>query len=113
MLVTIYIFLLFLSRLIAKRKTKFRGKKIKWLSLVDILLVQNTINPLYITQWVVWCLFWDVYDRQYYATAGVMTFFVTCLRIVFFMHNLNYVFLLCVCSSTLLSYASFHKFLDL
>lgn len=112
MLVTLYIFILFLTRIVAKRKTKFSGK-IKWLSLVDIALVQNTLDPLYITQWIVWCFFWDVYDRQYYATAGFMTFFVTCIRIVFVMHHLNYVYLPCVFSSCLLCYASFYKFLDL
>ena len=112
MLVTLYIFILFLTRIVAKRKTKFSGK-IKWLSLVDIILVQNTLDPIYITQWVVWCLFWDVYDRQYYATAGLMTFFVTCLRIVFVLHHLNYVYLACVFSSCLLCYASFYKFLEL
>ena len=112
MLVTLYIFILFLTRIAAKRKTKFTGK-IKWLSLVDIILVQNTLDPLYITQWIVWCFFWDVYDRQYYATAGFMTFFVTCLRIVFVLHNSNYVYLACVGSSCLLCYASFYKFLEL
>lgn len=112
MLVTIYIFTLFLTRMLAKRKTKFRGK-IKWLSLVDIVLVQNTLDPIYITSWVTWCFFWDVYDRKYYGTAGVMTFFVTCLRIVFFFKEMNYVFLACVLSSCFLCYASFYRFLEL
>lgn len=112
MLVTIYIFILFLSRLVAKRKTKFSGK-IKWLSLVDIILVQNTLNPLYIISWVIWCFFWDVYDRGYYGTAGLMTFVVTCMRIVFVLKELNYVYLVCVLSSGLLCYASFYRFLEL
>lgn len=112
MLVTLYIFILFLSRLFAKRKTKFTGI-IKWLSLVDIILVQNTLDPLYIVSWVIWCFFWDVYDRKYYATAGFMTFIVTCMRIMFVMKELNYVYLACVLSSSLLCYASFYKFLEL
>ena len=112
MLVTVYIFTLFLTRLVAKRKTKFSGK-IKWLSLVDIILVQNTLDTLYITQWIVWCFFWDVYDRQHYALAGIMTFVVTCLRILFMLQNSNYVYFACVLSSCLLCYASFYKFLEL
>ncbi len=112
MLVTLYIFVLFVTRMLAKRKTQFTGK-IKWLSLIDIILVQNTLDPLYITSWIMWCFFWDVYDRQYYATAGVITFITTCLRIVYVLHHSNYVYLACVCSSVLLCYASFYKFLEL
>ena len=112
MLVTIYIFILFLTRMFAKRKTKFSGK-IKWLSLIDIILVQNTLDPLYIVSWVAWCFFWDIYDRQYFGTAGVITFIVTCLRIVFFLKEMNYVYLACVLSSCFLCYASFYKFLEL
>lgn len=112
MLVTIYIFILFLSRLVAKRKTKFSGK-IKWLSLIDIILVQNTLDPLYVVSWIIWCFFWDVYDRGYYATAGLMAFLTTCMRIVFVLKEMNYVFFACVCSSCLLSYVSFYKFLEL
>jgi hypothetical protein len=99
--------------MLAKRKTKFSGKKIKWLSLVDIILVQNTLDPFYITQWIVWCFFWDVYDRGYYATAGFMTFFVTCLRIVYMLEQMKYVYFACVFSSCVLCYASFYKFLEL
>ena len=111
-MITLHIFILFVTRFFARRKTQFSGK-IKWLSIVDIVLVQNTLDPLYMTQWVIWCFFWDVYDRGYHATAGLMTFFVTCLRIVFVMQQHNYLYLACVGSSCLLSYASFHKFLKL
>lgn len=111
-MITLHIFILFVTRLLAKRKTQFSGK-IKWLSLVDIVLVQNTLDPLYIVQWVIWCFFWDVYDRGYHATAGFMTFLVTCLRIVYLIEQQYYAYLACVCSSCLLSYASFHRFLKL
>jgi len=111
-MITVHIFILFLSRILAKRKTKFKGH-IKWLSLVDIVLVQNTLDTLYMTSWVIWCFFWDVYDRQYYASAGIMSFVVTCLRQLWTLNELKYVYLLCVFSSGCLTYASFYKYFEL
>ena len=70
------------ARVCAKRKLKVRGK-VKWFSLVDILLVQNTYDPIYWAAWILWCFWWDIFDRKWYKTAAGMGWTIAALRTVF------------------------------
>lgn len=106
----VQILVLIISRALAKRKVKFRGN-LKWLSVVDILMIQNTLNPLYWAAWILWCFFWDVYDRQKYFMAGFMAWTCCCLRVLWVMSEKQYIYLVCVGSSIILCYSSFYQLL--
>ena len=111
-MITVQVFILFVTRLLAKRKVKF-SSRIKWLSIFDLVLMQNTLDPLYLAAWVVWCFFWDVFDRKYFATAGFMAFAVTCMRVLWALNELQYIYFVCAFTSCCLSYASFYNFFEL
>lgn len=111
-MIPLQITILFLSRLCAKRKLYFKGY-LKWISIVDIACMQNTIHPLYWVAWILWCFFWDIYDREKYALAGVVAWIVCCTRTLWVIAEKNYIYLACVVSSMTLCYASFYKLLKL
>ncbi len=109
-MIPIQFVVLVISRALAKRKVKFKGH-LKWFSLVDIVLVQNTLHPLYWAAWILWCFFWDVYDRQRYGMAGSMAWVICCLRLLWVMTEKQYIYLVCVGSSMILCYSSFYQLL--
>ena len=111
-MLVLQILALFLSRLFAKRKLKMKGK-IKWLSLVDIIFVQETLDPIYWAAWIVWCFYWDVYDREYYGWAGLMGMVITCIRSYWCLKEHLYVYIPCIVSSGVLTYAGFYNYLEL
>ena len=103
---------LFLSRLCAKRKMRIRGR-IKWLSLIDIACMQNTLDPIYWVGWIVWCFYWDIYDRKCYGWSGLMGVVVTCIRSYWMLNHMVYLYIPCVITSCVLTYASFYHYLEL
>ena len=109
-MIPIQFIVLIISRALAKRKVKFKGY-LKWLSLIDIIFVQNTLHPLYWIAWILWCFFWDVYDRELYGMAGGMAWITCCLRTLWVMTEKQYIYLVCVGSSIILCYSSFHQLL--
>ena len=109
-MIPLQIVILIISRLCAKRKVRFKGR-LKWLSIIDIVLMQETLHPLYLIAWILWCFFWDVYDREKYGLAGAMAWFVCCLRTLWVMTEKRYIYFVCVDSSIILCYASFYNLL--
>ena len=103
---------LFLSRLCAKRKMKMRGS-IKWLSLIDIACMQNTQDPVYWSGWLVWCFYWDIYDRKYYGAAGLMGVVVTCIRSYWILNHAVLLYIPCVMTSCVLTYSALYNYLEL
>ena len=96
------------TRLIAKRKCRVRGL-VKWLSIVDLLLMQTTIDVAYWIAWGVWCLWWDVYDREFYKTATGMGFVIMCARSLWVMQTNTFYYIPSVVTSILLTYASMFR----
>lgn len=97
-------------RILAKRKCRVRGK-VKWISLVDIILMQKTDNPIYWTAWVLWCLWWDIYDREYYKVAGLLGYIITCLRILWLLTSKQLIYVPCVCTSIIMTYNALYIYL--
>lgn len=104
----VQLLVLLLARVCAKRKTKMRGR-VKWTSIVDILFIQNTYDPIYWAAWVLWCFWWDVYDRGYYKTAGGMGCVIVALRTLWVMKSNVLIYIPAVLSSMGITYAAFHS----
>jgi len=104
----VQLLVLLLARACAKRKTKMRGR-VKWISIVDILFIQNTYDPIYWAAWVTWCFWWDVYDRKYYKTAGGIGCIIVALRTVWVMKSNVFVYIPAILSSMVITYAAFHR----
>lgn len=111
-MIALQILVLFLTRLCAKRKLKIRGR-VKWLSLIDIASVQNTKDPIYWIGWVLWCFYWDIYDRKYYGWSGLIGTIFTCIRSYWMLTHMVYFYIPCVLTSCVLTYASFYNYLEL
>ena len=103
---------LFLSRLCAKRKMRIRGN-VKWLSLIDIACMQDTQDPVYWAGWIIWCFYWDIYDRKCYGWSGMMGIVITGIRSYWMLNHMVYLYIPCVVTSCLLTYASFYNYLEL
>lgn len=95
-------------RIVAKRKFRIRGR-IKWLSLVDILLIQETNDPVYWAAWIAWCLWWDIYDREWYRTAGGVAYAITCLRIMWVLKTNTYIYATCIVTSAAMAYNALYR----
>ena len=111
-MITLQICILLFSRIFAKRKLRFKSK-IKWLSVVDLILIQNTLDPLYLFSWILWCFFWDTYDRNCFGFSALIASTVTCARIVWALNEMKYVYFGCVFTSSCLIYASLYNFFNL
>lgn len=101
------ILILFLFRLIAKRKFRVRGH-IKWISLIDIVFIQDTNNIIYWIAWVLWCMWWDIYDREYYKVAGGVGYVITCLRILWILKTNTFLYIPCAVTSAAITYNAFY-----
>lgn len=99
---------LLLSRICAKRKFKIRGR-VKWLSLIDILFAQNVYDPIYWAAWVLWCFWWDVYDRKWCATAGGMGGIIVALRSLWVIQTNTFMYIPAVLSSMVMTYCGFYE----
>jgi hypothetical protein len=102
-LLILQILVLVACRVVAKRKFRVRGN-IKWISLVDILLIQETDNPIYWVSWVLWCFWWDIYDREYYKVAGLIGYIITCLRILWLLTSKQLIYVPSICTSIIMTY---------
>ena len=103
----VQLLVLLLTRICAKRKTRINGK-VKWFSIVDILFIQNTYDPAYWAAWVIWCFWWDIYDRKYYKVAGGMGCAIVGLRTLWVMQTKTLIYIPAVLSSMGMTYASFY-----
>lgn len=75
----LHLVILLLSRLIAKRPFRVRGK-IKWLCIIDLALLQHTHNISYWVGWTSWCIWWDLYDRDMTYMASLAGIIIMCAR---------------------------------
>lgn len=111
-MLALQVFALFLSRLCAKRKLRIRGR-VKWLSLVDIACMQETLDPIYWVGWMAWCFYWDIYDREFYGWSGLLGVVVTCVRSYWVLNQKVFFYIPSVITSCMLTYASFYNYLEL
>lgn len=100
--------ILFLCRLVAKRKFRVRGH-IKWISLVDIILIQDTNDVTYWVAWVLWCVWWDIYDRERYKMAGGLGYVITCLRIMWILKSSTFIYIPCAVTSAAITYNALYR----
>ena len=103
----VQLLVLLLARIFAKRKTRIRGN-VKWFSIVDILFIQNTYDIVYWAAWVLWCFWWDIYDRGYYKSAGGMGCIIVGLRTLWIMQSSVYIYIPAVLSSMGMTYTAFY-----
>lgn len=111
-MLALQIAVLFISRICAKRKLRIRGR-VKWFSLLDIASMQDTMDPVYWVGWVIWCFYWDIYDREYYGYAGLMGVIISCIRSYWVLQNMMFWYIPSVISSCILTYAAFYNYLEL
>ena len=102
------VLVLFIFRIIAKRKFRIRGH-IKWVSLVDIILIQESKDPIYWCAWVLWCMWWDIFDREHYKMAGFLGYTITCLRILWVLKTNTFIYIPCAVTSAAMTYNALYR----
>lgn len=105
-----HVVVLILARSISKRKTRVKGR-VKWTSFVDLAHVQNTYDISYWIGFVGWCVWWDIYDRGYNVTAGLLGILIMFARTFWIIHTHTYFFIPAVITSLSMAYAAFSNFL--